>query len=160
MSSIHDPKSSFNYRQLDLAVDTLLKNIIQIRSVNDWAQHVGYSRAHFCRKFTEKFGENPKTVLRRMKYRKICRVIQSDWSATAYKVALDSGLHNEKALHKFLNRNFQTGFVTLKDTLKRDAFRARNYLSKVAEEPLMYLQNPKDQQPSKGSSFPGNTVTG
>lgn len=133
MKSKKNSLKELSYRQMDVAVDILLRDIEQIRSVSDWAQVIGYSRAHFCRKFTQKFGENPKLVLRQEKFRKICRVIQSDWSATAYKVALDSGIQNDKALHKFLNRNFELGFVALKDNLKRNAFRSRNFPSNVAE---------------------------
>ncbi|MEX0681813.1 MAG: helix-turn-helix domain-containing protein [Balneolales bacterium] len=126
------------YRQIELSVDILIKNIIDIQRVNDWAGLVGYSRAHFCRKFTREFGENPKMVLRRTKFRRICSAIQSDWSATAYKIALDVGMQNEKALHKFLSRNFQLNFMALKDQLKRDAFRARKYVFRAADADESY----------------------
>lgn len=145
---------SFAYHQMDLAVNVLIRNIVQIQSVADWAAALGYSRSHFCRKFTDKFGENPKRVLRRARFRKICRTIQSDWSATAYKVAMETGIHNEKALHKFLNRNFKVGFTELKDNLKRDAFRSRKYVTKAAEDDIPYMAI--NLNPLNRSSFPGN----
>lgn len=127
------------YHQMDIAVEVMIRNITEIQNVTDWSEIMGYSRAHFCRKFTDTFGENPKMVLRRARFRQICRVIQSDWSATAYKVAKESGIQNEKALHKFLNRNFEIGFVSLKDSLKRDAFRSRKLMSRVAEMDYHYI---------------------
>ena len=130
------------YRQIEIAIQVLIQNIDEIRGVSEWAAFMGYSRAHFCRKFTKCFGENPKMVLRRAKFRKICRVIQSDWSATAYKVALEAGLRNEKSLHKFLNRNFDMGFLALKNHLKRNVFRSRNNFFKAAEEEIPYITIP------------------
>lgn len=144
----------FGYRQIDLAVDILINNIEQIKNVSEWARKIGYSRAHFCRKFTLKFNENPKLVLRRARFRKICRVILSDWSATAFKVALEAGIQDEKALHKFLNRNFGLGFVALKDILKRDAFRSRNYKFRAAEDDHSYISI--SLNPLERTVFPGN----
>ncbi len=132
---IQDPA----YRQMEIAVGVLIQNILDIRNVSEWAAFMGYSRSHFCRSFKKRFGENPKLVLRRARLRKVCRVIQSDWSATAYKVALESGFENDKALHKFLSRNFQKGFVSLKDELKRDAFRSRKLISYAAEADYEYI---------------------
>ena len=144
------------YRQIEIAIQVLIQNIDEIRGVSEWAAFMGYSRAHFCRKFTQKFGENPKMVLRRARFRKICREIQSDWSATAYKVALGAGIQNEKSLHKFLNRNFNLGFMALKDLLKREAFRSRKILSKVAENDYKYII-PKQSGSSDSTAFPLGT---
>ena len=82
-------------------------------------------------------------------------MIQSDWSATAYKVAREAGLQNEKALHKFLNRNFNTGFLALKDNLKRDAFRSRKIVSKAADSDQQYNAAARPN-PSDRPSFPGS----
>lgn len=141
------------FRQIEIAVDVLIQNIVEIRGVSEWAAVMGYSRAHFCRKFTLHFGENPKMVLRRTRFRKICREIQSDWSATAYKVALGAGMQNEKSLHKFLNRNFNLGFIALKDLLKREAFRSRKLLSKAAETDYNYIVS-KNNKRSDSATFP------
>ncbi len=128
-----------SYRQMDIAVGILIHNILEIRNVTEWALFMGYSRSHFCRNFKKKFRENPKDVLRKARFNQICRAIQSDWSATAYKVALDSGFHNDKALHKFLQRNFNKGFLLLKDELKRKAFRERKTISFAAESDYDYF---------------------
>ncbi len=144
-----------SYRQMDIAVGVLVKNILAIKNVNDWAEFMGYSRSHFCRRFTRKFQENPKMVLRRARMRQVCRVIQSDWSATAYKVALDSGFQDDKALHKFLQRNFDKGFMSLKDELKRNAFRARKIISHAADSEYDYIVG-KGINGSYGASLPGS----
>lgn len=144
------------YHQIEIAVQVLIQNIVEIRGVSEWATFMGYSRSHFCRKFTQKFGENPKMVLRRARFRKICREIQSDWSATAYKVALGAGIQNEKSLHKFLNRNFNLGYIALKDLLKREAFRSRKILSKVAENDYNYIIS-KQRGSSDSTTFPLGT---
>ncbi|TVQ69677.1 MAG: AraC family transcriptional regulator [Balneolaceae bacterium] len=128
-----------SYRQMDIAVGVLISHILEIRNVTEWAACMGYSRSHFCRRFKKRFQENPKMVLRRARFRKVCRVIQSDWSATAYKVALESGFENDKALHKFLQRNFNWGFLSLKDELKRNAFRSRKIISFAAESDYEYI---------------------
>lgn len=154
MDSKVKKRLKYAYRQMDLAVDLLIRNICHVNSVTDWASVMGYSRAHFSRKFTKFFGENPKIVLRRAKFRKICRAIQSDWSATAYKIAIDTGMKNEKALHKFLNRNFEMGFLSLKDHLKRDVFRSRKWLSKAADEEIAYLV--QNSHSSDWPSFPNS----
>ncbi len=143
------------HHQMDMAVDVLNHNIVDIQNVSSWAHAIGYSRAHFCRKFTAIYGENPKMVLRRARFKKICKVIQSDWSATAYKVALEAGIRGEKALHKFLNRNFNMGFVALKNSLKREAFRSRNYLSIAADDECLY--NITSGNPLNSTAFPEST---
>lgn len=145
-----------SYRQMDIAVGVLIRHIMEIRNVNDWAAFMGYSRSHFCRNFTRKFRENPKMVLRRARMRQVCRVIQSDWSATAYKVAIESGFKDDKALHKFLQRNFNKGFLSLKDELKRNAFRARKIISHAAESEYDYITG-KRKNGSYGPSFPGSS---
>lgn len=144
------------YRQIEIAVQVLVQNIVEIRGVSEWAAFMGYSRAHFCRKFTRRFGENPKMVFRRARFQKICREIHADWSATAYKVALEAGMQNEKSLHKFLNRNFNLGFIALKDLLKREAFRSRKILSKAAESEYKYLIS-KHSGSSDRATFPPGT---
>lgn len=144
------------YRQMEIAVGVLIGNILEIRNVSEWAAFMGYSRSHFCRSFKKRFGENPKLVLRRARLRKVCRVIQSDWSATAYKVALESGFENDKALHKFLNRNFRKGFIALKDELKRDAFRARKVISFAADSDYEYIIG-SGNFGSDGAAFPAGT---
>ena len=154
MEGIDYPPKEFTYRQMDLSVDILVRNITKIHSVEQWADLIGYSRSHFCRKFTQRFGENPKKILRRARFRSICRAIQSDWSATAYKIAKDTGIQNEKALHKFLNRNFSVSFLALKDHLKKEAFRSRNIISQVADEAQVYLRETSDLL--KISSLPLN----
>jgi AraC-like DNA-binding protein len=141
------------YRQMEIAVGILIRNILDIRNVSEWAAFMGYSRSHFCRSFKKRFKENPKLVLRRARLRKVCRVIQSDWSATAYKVALESGFENDKALHKFLQRNFRKGFLSLKDELKRNAFRARKIISQAAESDYEYIIGTR-QHGSDRPSFP------
>jgi AraC-like DNA-binding protein len=144
------------YRQMEIAVGVLIQNILEIRNVSEWAEFMGYSRSHFCRSFKKRFGENPKTVLRRARLRKVCRVMQSDWSATAYKVALESGFENDKALHKFLSRNFRKGFVSLKDELKRDAFRARKLISYAADADYDYIAG-RGSFVSDRAAFPGGS---
>lgn len=152
-----------SYRQMEIAVGVLVHNIMEIRNVTEWALFMGYSRSHFCRYFKKKFRQNPKDVLRKARFNQICRTIQSDWSATAYKVALDSGFQNDKALHKFLQRNFNKGFLLLKDELKRKAFRERKTISFAAESDYDYfmgtqclISEPVAQKgmASKSSSFP------
>ncbi len=128
-----------SYRQMEIAVGVLIRHILEIRNVTEWAACMGYSRSHFCRSFKKRFEENPKLVLRRARFRKVCRIIQSDWSATAYKVALESGFENDKALHKFLQRNFNRGFLSLKNELKRNAFRSRKIISFAAESDYEYI---------------------
>jgi len=151
----HKQIMQLSYRQMDIAVGVLVKNILAIKNVNDWAAFMGYSRSHFCRSFTRKFQENPKIVLRRARMRQVCRVIQSDWSATAFKVALDSGFQDDKALHKFLQRNFDKAFLSLKDELKRNAFRARKIISHAADSEYDYIIG-KNVNGSEGTSLPGS----
>gem|GEM_PF-766676 len=134
-----DSMKGTTYRQMEIAVGVLIRHINEIRNVTEWADWMGYSRSHFCRSFKKRFHENPKLVLRRARFRKVCRVIQSDWSATAYKVARESGFENDKALHKFLKRNFELGFISLKDELKRNAFRSRKIISFAAESDYEYI---------------------
>ncbi len=136
--SVSDIHSLVSRRQIDLAVLYLLRNIETIYSVSCWAERMGYSRTHFCRKFRELFSENPKDVLKRTRLQAICRYIESDWGATAYKVARDSGLGDEKALHKFLKRHYRIGFSDLRNHLKRNFFRMRTMSSNVADQDVFY----------------------
>ncbi|MDG5766489.1 hypothetical protein QA596_03340 [Balneolales bacterium ANBcel1] len=133
-----------SFRELSMSITVLQNQITKINKVSEWASLLGYSRSYFCRKFTAIYGENPKYVLRRAKLLSICKAIESDWSATSYKVAREAGQTDEKAMLKFLSRNYNTGFVNLRNFLKRQVFQRRKLTNGDGTATLeipMLLQN-------------------
>ncbi len=84
------------------AVQILEERGMEILTVSEWAEAVGYSRAYFSRRFTEEFGVNPKIYLKEFRLRSITKEIVKDPEAIGYKIAINLGFTDEKALHKYL----------------------------------------------------------
>ena len=79
------------------AVQVLEERGMEILTVSEWAGAMGFSR-----QFTEEFGVNPKDYLRDMRLQAITEEIQKDPDAIGYKIAVNLGFTDERALHKYL----------------------------------------------------------
>ncbi|SMO69286.1 helix-turn-helix domain-containing protein [Gracilimonas mengyeensis] len=97
------------------AIRILEENYLEIRTVSDWATCMGYSRSYFCRCFTKEFGINPKDHLKLYRLRLIKNEIKKDPEAIGYKIAVSTGLPDEKALHKFLANHFDKNLTILRE---------------------------------------------
>ena len=85
------------------ALEVLQEKAPDILTVSDWALSMRYSRSHFCRSFKKEFGIAPKRKLRVYRLRIIKREVKKDPEAIGYKIAVNSGFRDEKALHKYLS---------------------------------------------------------
>jgi len=88
------------------ALEVLEENSLNILTVTEWADKISYSRSYFCREFTKEFGLNPKDYLKDFRLRLIKAEIQKEPEAIGYKIAINCGFIDEKALHKYLNLHF------------------------------------------------------
>lgn len=88
---------------IGLSLEILANHPIEIMTVSEWAYYMGYSRSYFCRSFRSEFGISPKRKLRVFRLRQIKKVLQSDPEAISFKVAIESGFNNEKALYQYLS---------------------------------------------------------
>lgn len=102
---------------IESAIKILNDNYLNILTVTEWAYAMGYSRSYFCRTFSEEFGINPKDYLKLFRLRLIKKEIKKDPDAIGYKIAVLTGLSNEKALHKFLNTHFDKNLTVLRSEL-------------------------------------------
>ncbi len=75
---------------------------IDVQTVTEWADKMGYSRAHFSRIFVREFGITAKDYLRNFKLQVITQAINKTPQATGYEIAKNAGFIDEKALHKYL----------------------------------------------------------
>lgn len=98
-----------------LSSQILRKNISEIATVNDWADKVGVSRNWLNYVIKHYYGIVPKVYLRKIRFKRIISlIVKNGIQASSYSVALDSGLRNDDALYKFLNRHYETNFKKLK----------------------------------------------
>jgi AraC-like DNA-binding protein len=96
------------------ALQILADQIENIRYVKDWASEVGCTETTLTRLCKCYFNTNSKQVLKKVRYRKICKLIESNPEITSYAVAQSSGLHNEQNLFKFLKRHFDTTYSEIR----------------------------------------------
>ena len=104
------------------AVDLLIENIEDIRSVKEWAEKSGISRRWLCKSMKEMYDKPPKIILREIKYEKVVRLIHKDGIDTnCYSVAIDAGFGEPKNVSRFLSSFYDTTFTKLKmDLLEED----------------------------------------
>jgi len=102
------------------AIEVLQDNRFDVLTVCEWADAMGYSRWHFCRIFKKQFGVCPKDKLKSFRYTLIKKEIRKTPDAIGYRIAVNTGLPNEKSLHKFLNANFGKNLTMLRNELFSD----------------------------------------
>jgi AraC-like DNA-binding protein len=94
---------------------SLLENEIRlIQSVNDWAKTVGCSRSTLIRLIKTQTEQTPNEIMRIIRYNRIIMLTRNNPKTTAYAVAVDSGLKDDKSLYKFLKRHYSIRFTELR----------------------------------------------
>lgn len=84
------------------ATDVLVKNLPEIRSVEEWAEAVGYrNAANFSREFRNHFGKRPKVVMVDVRLQKAINLLRENPEISCYEVARAIGKKDEKALHRY-----------------------------------------------------------
>ena len=103
-------------RRIDIskAVQVLEENYLDILKVYEWADAMGYSRAHFCRIFKKEFGINPKDKLKNFRLKLIKEEVKKSPEAIGYEIAVNAGLADSKSLRKFLYTHFDKNLTALK----------------------------------------------
>lgn len=96
------------------ALQILADRIGDIRYVKDWALEVGCTETTLTRLSKCYFKANSKQVLKKVRYRKICKLIEENPDITSFAVAHSSGLGNEQNLFKFLKRHFDTTYSEIR----------------------------------------------
>lgn len=99
------------------AIQVLEEYGIEILTVTEWANKMGYSRAHFSRSFNRELGMTPKEYLRDYKLRDIAREIKKNPEAIGYEIAVNVGFIDERALHKYLTFHCNMTLTEYKDQL-------------------------------------------
>ncbi len=125
METIHKPVmgrqknhiyESLNGCIIEKAVDTLIEEIANIRSVEDWSNHINLSY-EWLKKWTKKyFGKSPGVIVREVRYDTIILLImENGWESKSIYIAYKSGLgSNSDSLYKFLKSHYNTTFTRLK----------------------------------------------
>lgn len=91
---------------IEFAVEELQVNFEELNTVKAWANHMGYSRSHFCRRVKEFFSKTPKGILKEVQRERIEAEILEDPEAIGFKIAVNAGLSCDKALNKFLDMHY------------------------------------------------------
>lgn len=60
-------------------------------TVTEWAANMGYTRAHFTRRFTHRYGRNPKDILRDVRIKRIVEEIKKNPREKAFEIAVNTG---------------------------------------------------------------------
>lgn len=110
-------KKPFNGFKAEKAVQKLLKEIMSIRTVQQWARMVRVSESTLNRLVLETYGKTAGEILKEVRYEKVLQEIERDLDACAYGIAVDSGFGSDDALRMFLRRNFDTNVTFLKDQI-------------------------------------------
>lgn len=100
------------------ALSVLETNTLEIITVTDWATELGFSRSYFSRSFKKEFGLCPKEYLKDFRLRVIKEEIRKDPEAIGYKIAVNCGFIDEKALHKYLDFHFDLCLSKVKAQVK------------------------------------------
>ncbi|MDR8393091.1 AraC family transcriptional regulator [Aliifodinibius sp. S!AR15-10] len=102
---------------MERAVKELKTNYQELTCVNEWAEYMGYSRSYFSRRIREIFGRPPKEIMIEITMKSVREEISEDPRAIGYKIAVNVGLNDEKALNKFLDSHFDTSLTELRQQL-------------------------------------------
>lgn len=100
----------------------LSKNLKSIRHVNDWCSFANISKTKLYKITKYKYKLTPKRHLMLFRFHKIKALILEDPTVSAKIVAYKVGLDNEQSLYKFLIRNFETNFTSLKTSILTQLF--------------------------------------
>jgi len=92
--------------KMEDALNFIENRYTEILTVSEWAHAMGYSRAHFSRRFKGTFGLSPKYYLKKFRYRILKSEVSKDPYAIGYKIAVNSGFTNEQSLQKYLKYNY------------------------------------------------------
>lgn len=118
-----DEKKFKNQRMLaekaEESVQILVKEIVEIRSVKQWAESCYVSRSGLKKRMKKSFGKYPKQIMREIRFEIICLLIlKKGRSAQSIAIAYESGLGaSSDAIYKFLSRHFDTTFTDLKNEI-------------------------------------------
>ena len=106
-------------RRIDISksIQILEDNYLDIFTVYEWADAMGYSRSHFCRIFKKEFGLSPKDKLKAFRLALIKKEVRKKPEAIGYEIALNTGLTDSKSLRKFLYTHSDKNLKTLKHEL-------------------------------------------
>ncbi|MCC5925763.1 MAG: hypothetical protein JJU41_04305 [Bacteroidetes bacterium] len=91
-----------NKLRIALANEVLFQNLNQIRTVNEWANLMGWERSDFSRSYRRMFSITAKKKLNREKIRLIEQLFGEQPSAKCYEIAYETGFKDEKALYDYL----------------------------------------------------------
>jgi len=97
------------------AIKILRNNVVEIQSVQGWADEVGVSRRWLCKSMKMVHNKSPKIILREVRYEKVVTLIRKDEiEASCYSVAVDAGFKKAKDVSRFLSTFYNTTFTELK----------------------------------------------
>ena len=91
---------------IEHAIRVLEEHIVEICSVSDWAQLMGFeSEKYFNRKIRGRFNKSPYKLIVEKKMEKITEKLQGSTDEILFSVALDVGFVDNNALYKFVKRH-------------------------------------------------------
>lgn len=135
---------SLNGCIIEKAVETLIEEIANIRSVEDWSNHINLSY-EWLKKWTKKyFGKSPGVIVREVRYDTIILLImENGWDSKSIYIAYKSGLgSNSDSLYKFLKTHYSTTFTSLKKKVLSKEFEV-NFVWLTTVETKDFYQIPK-----------------
>lgn len=103
------------HKPISESISELEKNLENIATITEWALLMGYNRSYFSRAFQKHFKKPPKEVLKKVRLKYIMKEIRQDPDAIGYKIAVEVGLNDEKALYKFLMTHYSISINELRE---------------------------------------------
>lgn len=105
---------SINHLKTIMAVKFLQEKIDSTPNVNHWASAYGVSESWLYQNVKRHYSVTPYSIIKKIRYDKICLSVAQDINITGYAVAIDAGLNDEVSVSKFLRRHFNTTLNELK----------------------------------------------
>lgn len=100
------------------AVPVLKNNLDEICTVQEWADYMDYSRAHFTVLVKEELDTSPYEVIKRLKYRKVKQLVRENPDCKGRVIGAKVGFSNVKTLYKFLRLHYDTTLTAMRSQCK------------------------------------------
>lgn len=114
-STLHKKKDMKKEKiHISKAIIVLHIHYLEIITVYEWADWMGYSRSHFTRIFIKEFRLCPKDKIKEYRLTLIKKRIRKNPMASCQEIALEVGLGNSKSLRKFLYTHYNLNLTALK----------------------------------------------
>jgi len=104
------------------AIRELVTNPSIIGTVDQWAEHMGYSRSYFSTCFRKEFGKGALETFCEIKYKLVISILKKYPRLESGRIANEAGFWNERALRRFLRNDCRINISQLRELCSEEDF--------------------------------------